>query len=104
MFSPASRAWTIACERSTTCSLLKMFETWLRTVFWLSLNRRANRCVVLPLGDQLEHLTLAARQLGEGLRRPVERRREVLDESLRDRRPKTASPAPTALIACRIST
>ncbi len=25
--SPASRAWTMACARSATCSLVKMFDT-----------------------------------------------------------------------------
>jgi len=33
---PASRALTIACPPSVTRSLVKMFETWLRTAFWLS--------------------------------------------------------------------
>src|SRR5690242_2172288 len=32
---PASRARTIASARSATCSLPKIFETWLRTVFSL---------------------------------------------------------------------
>ncbi len=33
--SPASRARMIAWARSATCSLAKMFETWLRTVLGL---------------------------------------------------------------------
>ena len=35
------RARTIACARSATWSLLKMFETWLRTVLWLMPSRPA---------------------------------------------------------------
>ena len=31
--NPAARARSTACARSATCSLLKMFEAWLRTVF-----------------------------------------------------------------------
>jgi hypothetical protein len=33
---PALRAWRMACVRSATCNLLKMFETWLRTVLRLT--------------------------------------------------------------------
>jgi hypothetical protein len=36
--NPASRARRTACALSATCSLLKIFETWLRTVFRLSTN------------------------------------------------------------------
>ena len=46
----------MACARSATCSLVKMFETWLRTVFWL-------RCRCLAIED----LALAVGQLGEGI-------------------------------------
>src|SRR4029077_1441025 len=38
---PASRARTIAWARSATWSLLKTFDTWLRTVFGLTTNRWA---------------------------------------------------------------
>ena len=34
--SPASRARTMASARSATCSLVKVFDTWLRTVARLS--------------------------------------------------------------------
>ena len=33
--SPSSRARMMAWARSATCSLMKMFETWLRTVLGL---------------------------------------------------------------------
>ena len=36
--NPASRARMTACARSATCSLLKMLETWLRTVLRVSPN------------------------------------------------------------------
>ena len=45
-----------------------MFDTWLRTVFWLSTKWRAIARVAVALGDQLEHLALALGELGEGLR------------------------------------
>ena len=40
---PASRARTMACARSTTCSLLKMLEMWFCTVFRLSAESRKFR-------------------------------------------------------------
>ncbi len=39
--SPASRARMIAWVRSATCNLLKIFDTWLRTVLVLSTSRSA---------------------------------------------------------------
>src|SRR5581483_8423387 len=38
---PASRARRMAAERSVTWSLVRMFETWLRTVLPLTPSRRA---------------------------------------------------------------
>jgi hypothetical protein len=39
--NPAERARRMAAVRSATCSLLKMLETWLRTVFSLIISLRA---------------------------------------------------------------
>ena len=64
---PRGRARSPAA-RSATCSLVKMFETWLRTVFGLSTKCARDPRVVAPLGDQLEHLALAVGQLGERAR------------------------------------
>jgi hypothetical protein len=43
---PASRARTMACARSATASFVKIFDTWLRTVFWLMCKRVA----IAPFG------------------------------------------------------
>ena len=48
IFSPASRARTIASARSATWSLLKMFEMWLRTVFGLRHKRSAMAALFTP--------------------------------------------------------
>ena len=45
---PASLACTMACARSATCSLVKILDTWLRTVFWLRPSRVAIAALARP--------------------------------------------------------
>ena len=75
----------IACALSVTCSLAKMLETWLRTVFGL---RRPAISGLVRCGYGGEDLALG--QLGEGLGRrpPRARRGEVAHQALGDGGPE----------------
>src|SRR6478672_9064653 len=45
---PASRARRMAPDRSDTCSLVMMLDTWVRTVFGLTPRRRATPALSRP--------------------------------------------------------
>ena len=68
--SPALRAFTMAAERSETCSLVKMFETWLRTVFRLIMSSWA--IVALPLPAAIISSTSRSRSVSDGNAAAVE--------------------------------
>ena len=65
---PASRAFTIACARSTTWILVKMLETWLRTVL-VAARAVGDLRVRAPARDEVEDLALARREVRERRRR-----------------------------------
>ena len=66
---PASRARMMAPDRSATCSLAMMLETWLRTVLLLTPRRWATAALSRPFGQQPQHLVLALGELRERRRR-----------------------------------
>src|ERR671911_389445 len=68
--SPASRARMMACALSATCSLVKMLETWLRTVLGLRWRRFAVPGLVSWAGYEFRDLALTPGKLGEGSRCP----------------------------------
>jgi hypothetical protein len=49
---PASRARMMAPERSATCSLVMMLDTWLRTVLLLTPRRRATAALSRPAASK----------------------------------------------------
>ena len=61
---PASRAMTIAADRSETCSLVKTLDTWLRTVLRLIISSWA--MVALPLPTATISSTSRSRSVREG--------------------------------------
>ena len=101
---PASRARTIACARSATWSLLKMFETWLRTVLPLMCRRPAIVGLARPCA--ISASTSRSRSVrpgntSEGISGRGAERYSISRLAIGG--PKIASPLPTATIARRIS-
>src|SRR5262249_40852231 len=75
--SPSSRAGSIASARPATCIVLKIVETWLRTVLGLSTSFWAIAALVYPCaGPRLAFLTLGCaprcwQARPQGLNRPI---------------------------------
>ena len=72
----------MAPDRSATCSLAMMLETWLRTVLLLAPQAVGDRRVVTAFGKQPQDLVLALGELRE--RRRDSRPAEVAEHLSRD--------------------
>ena len=83
---PALRARTIASERSCRLSLVRMFETWLRTVFVLSVKCAAMRAFDQPWAMRSSSSRSRAVRSGNGSGRRGAETNAI--DPLRDRRPE----------------
>jgi hypothetical protein len=75
------RPLTIAMARSATCSLVKMLETWLRTVLGLSTSTAGNIGIAASRRDEIQHLILPR---GEFVEDGPGRSRAVLGMAMAD--------------------